>query len=425
MKFSKKSKIVPSIPEDILQKYYREISNEKIICRAPFTSMYFHPDGEVGACCLNKSSFHYGKYPKQSIKKILNSTPRKLHQKYLKNNNFLLGCKTCNDNLLNENFSGLLANGYKNQKIKPYITRIDFELSHVCNFNCIMCEQNKQSTNEIYNSSFLSEIQPNLKKIEYANFIGGEPFLINIYYDIWEYLLKNNKKCLINVQTNGSVYNAKITELLRNDKFRTVISIDSVNDETYSKIRQGGNLKEVLNNFQIFNDNMKRKSHTMQISVCPLRINRFEIPDIIEFANNNKCTIYFNQVEKPDNLSLQNIPESYLSELIQVYEKYLNTLPSNSDIEIKNKAALNGLINLIKHWHKAAITREALSVTIQKETITELLYQAITENNKSVIDEIINSIPDIIKVSHEKSAEITKLNFAKQIGLFRFCNIRL
>jgi molybdenum cofactor biosynthesis enzyme MoaA len=414
--FSKKAQIPASVPDEILQKYFHSISNEKIICRAPFTSLYFNPDGEVGACCLNKGSYYYGKYPEQSIKEILNLVPRKLHQKYVGSNNFLIGCEICNNNLLIENFEGLLANGYKFQEIKKNITRIDFELSHKCNYNCIMCEQNKHSNGEIYNSSFLSEIKPLLNNLRYANFIGGEPFLINIYYEIWEYLLQNNKNCLINVQTNGSIYNEKIKNLLQNDNFITVLSLDSIDTETYSKIRQGGNLNEVLKNFMIFNDSMKRKSHTMQISVCPLRSNRFEIPEIVRFANDNNCKIFFNQVEKPENLSLKNIPEKILSEIIEIYQKCIDSLPSTSDTEIINKNALIGLVNLLTHWKSQVIIQESESVIIKRQTIIDLFSHKEIEKYKSITDEIINRIPEFITVSKQRSIEILDLNFADKIA---------
>ena len=45
----------------------------KCICKAPFTSMYFRPDGSVTPCCFN-ITYNYGKFPENTVKEIWEST---------------------------------------------------------------------------------------------------------------------------------------------------------------------------------------------------------------------------------------------------------------------------------------------------------------------------------------------------------------
>lgn len=416
-KFNKN--ISSSVPDAILQKYHSSISNEKTICRAPFTALYFHPDGEVGACCLNKNSYLYGRYPTNTIKEILESTPRKVHQKYIRNNNFLLGCNICNDNLLNQNFSGLMANGYKYQSLKKHITRIDFELSHQCNFDCIMCERDKTSSNSFYNNDFIEEIKPYLKKLEYANFIGGEPFLINIYYQIWEILLDVNPNCLINIQTNGSILNDRIIKLLENKNFITVISLDSVNNTSYSEIRKGGNLNLVLKNFEIFNKFMQNKSRNMQISVCPLQTNYNEIPDIIDFANNNKCYIFFNHVDKPKELSLKYFNSEKLNKIIEIYSLYSQNFNTDLEHTKQNLRALLGLIQLLKAWQSEALEREKNSVLVLKNDISEFFAKIKDNYNKNIADDLVKLLPENFMISEPKYREILETDFEDKINQLR------
>lgn len=417
--FSKKPKISASVPVEILQAYYRKISSEKLICRAPFTSLYFHPDGEVGACCLNKKSYFYGKYPKNSIKEILVSIPRKVHQKYINENNFSLGCTICNENLNNENFYGLLANGYKNQSIKNHITRIDFELSHECNFDCIMCERDKNNAESIYKENFIKEIKPLLRKTEYVNFIGGEPFLINIYYDIWTILKETNPSCLINVQTNGSILNERILKILENKNFLTVISLDSVNKATYQKIRKGGQFDSVLSNFDVFNQSMQRKEKTMQISVCPLRTNRNEIPEIIEFANNKSCTVFFNHVERPKELSLKYLASTELQIIIESYKNFGLQLNSNAEHVKNNLKALQSLIMLLTKWYEDAIEREKNAIEISNQYIASIFRNIKDEQNLKIINGLLSIIPETFMVSAAKYGEINLTDFEDKLNLLR------
>ncbi|MEJ5268461.1 MAG: SPASM domain-containing protein, partial [Bacteroidales bacterium] len=130
-----------NIKTDLTGEELSKITNKRI-CNAPFSALYFHPNGQITACCLNKNSFYYGHYPENNLKQILNSIPRKLQQEYVSAGNFQLGCKTCLENIKANNFSGLMLNIY-NPYDKKTIQRIDFELSHFCNLDCIMCLRDK------------------------------------------------------------------------------------------------------------------------------------------------------------------------------------------------------------------------------------------------------------------------------------------
>ena len=132
----------------------------------------------------------------------------KLHESDLSS-----GCELCLDIIKNKNFSGLLPPLYDivSSKISKYPTVMEFELSNNCNLQCIMCPGRNSSsfnTNEkaefIYDDAFLLQLEEFLPHLNEAKFIGGEPFLIPIYYKIWEILSlfdltkkDNNSICII------------------------------------------------------------------------------------------------------------------------------------------------------------------------------------------------------------------------------------
>ncbi|HNQ67652.1 MAG TPA: radical SAM protein [Bacteroidales bacterium] len=418
-----KSKISASLPDEVLSEYYAIIS-DKLLCRAPYTSLYFHPDGEVGACCLNKNSFFYGKYPRNNIEEILNSNRRKLHQGYVKSNNLILGCNVCQENLLAGNYSGVMSLGYKNQNLKNHITRIDFELSHQCNLNCIMCERDKGNPVMVYNSNFIEEIQPLLKNIEYANFIGGEPFLINIYYDIWNIINKINPKCMINVQTNGSILNERVINLLNNRNFLITISLDSVNKTSFEKIRRNGNFNTVIKNFHIFNQNMNGKLKTMQVSVCPLTVNRYEITEIIDFANTNYCNVFFNYVDNPKHLSLKYLSSEKLNETINNYKKYIKDYKLVTPHAKNNLEAIKGLLELLEKWNKDTVKREHESIEIQRQELVSIFSKIREEQNKEIINELLSILPKNIKLSKQKYKDVKSMNIDEKLNELKKRNLK-
>ncbi len=419
MIFKKKPKIEPSLSRDILMKYHNDTSTEGIVCKAPFTSLYFHPNGDIGACCLNYNKINYGNYPNQSIESIIKSGTRKNHQNYIENNNFTLGCDICQDNMQSEVFANLLATGYNNQNIKTHITRMDFELSYKCNLECVMCSLHSDSDKgSVYNDTFINEITPYLKNLEYTNFIGGEPFVIDIYYKIWERILEVNPNCIINIQTNGTIFNKRIKEIISNSQVSLVVSIDSLDEDRYAAIRKGGKIESTLKNTIRFNEAVQRKGKTLQLSVCPMRNNWIDIPQIIDYANNNDCIVYFNQVEYPIELSLKHIESKDLQKIIKSYKAKLSTTESNS-LETRNKNSFEGLIKLLETWYSAKKEDEQNLISVSSLEIMQTLNLVNSHKYKDIFRQIELCLPEKWEISSKRYNEITNTDYNKKLESMR------
>lgn len=428
MIFNKAQEIKPSLSNDIIRKYAEATSNDGLICRAPFTSLYFHPNGDIGACCLNYNKVSYGKYPQNSIEEIIKSASRLNHQNHLRNNNLNLACNTCQDILKAEVFTNLLATGYDNQNIKPHITRMDFELSYKCNLKCVMCDlHSEKDNNSIYSDSFIDEITPHLKNLEYANFIGGEPFVIGIYYKIWDRILAVNSNCIINIQTNGTIFNKKVEDVIASPQVSLVVSIDSLNADRYATIRKGGNVNTSLKNIQIFKDTVQKRNSNLQLSVCPMRNNWIDMPEIIEFSNKNNCIVYFNQVEYPIELSLKYIPSENLGTIIKFYKSELQKLSDNckdcnqetKKIKRNNLDSFHGLIKILENWRNQNQENEKNTVSLSKSDIEDLLKPLNSENYEGITSQLKTSLPDKWEVSSIRHIEIINTDFKERVDKMR------
>lgn len=413
MFFRKATNIAPSLNKQEIAEYKNISLTKGFICNAPFSALYFHPDGQITACCLNKNHFYYGYYPEKNISDIIDSIPRKLHQKYLSSANLELGCKTCLNNIKSGNFAGVMAkiyNGYNPQKIE----RLDFELSHLCNLDCIMCQRDKNfHSNTVYKDNFFNQIKNLLRKIKFANFVGGEPFLIKQYYDIWNFILENNPHCIIYVQTNVTILNDEIKNLLKYKNFITGLSIDSINKNTYSQIRRNAIFEDVMKNYIYFKENSLNKDYEFQVSVCPLRINRYEIPEIMEFFDTNSTTVFFNTVEYPENLSLLNLPSE---ELKKLYDFYKNKFDETSLNNKKNKQVADGFLLQINSWLKAAKEREKKSTIIYKSSLAMLFKNICGIRNQYIAEKILKFCPEKWFISNEKYNQIQEFDFNNKIN---------
>jgi len=428
----KRNKIKPTLPDNILQEYYAQYGKDKVFCRAPFNNLYFLPNGDVTPCCVNRLSYKYATYPPQSIKKIIASKKRKKHQKYIKNNNLSLGCDVCQNNMMSKNFASVLATAFKWQSLKKHITHIDFELSHNCNLKCVMCYRERNSDNKsIYGESFFNELKPYLKNLEFAHFVGGEPFMIDVYYKIWDYISKKNPNCHINIQTNGTILNDKITQFISLPKVSVVMSIDSVSPHTFETIRKGAKFENVLSNFKTINKIMQDKGINMQISVCPITLNANEIPELVDFANKEQCTIFFNYTFFPYYLSLKNLAHPKLQALTQLYKTHLENLTQNNNIEKNNANALLGLINQLKEWEKEALDKERNKTIIKKEEVVKIVshIEVATPNIQNIFFSQLEDSWEISTVTYNslnEKAFIEEVNFtvmAFKNGYFEEKNI--
>jgi sulfatase maturation enzyme AslB (radical SAM superfamily) len=373
-----------------------------ILCNAAFSSLYFIPSGEIKPCCALNNTYSFGKYPVTSIKKALKSKNRKTLQKHLKSNNFSFGCEACYTNLEAGNFEASMNTQYLKYKRNKYPQILEFELSHFCNLDCIMCylhTSEKQST--LYNDKFIAELKPYLKKAIASRYYGGEPFLIPIYDKIWNFIAANNPEMQVHIQSNGTVLNTRVKELLNKLNVFLGISIDAMHKDLYETIRRGANFDHLMQNLEYFNDIMIQQNKAINYSFCPMRINWQEIPEFFRFVNEKKGILFFNTLNSPQGLSLTRMPSSDLNELYQSLislqiDSYQNPHATRNLQKTKNLA--QSVLNI--HNRNATFEKEYpprsvsefksfFSKKLKNKTLEDSLFELLENTSEKKISSII------------------------------------
>ncbi|MDP6909849.1 MAG: SPASM domain-containing protein, partial [Flavobacteriales bacterium] len=211
----------PEFTQEGLKDYNqsRPLGPQKKVCWAPFKSLYFGHYGKAIACCYNRT-YILGNYPEQSIDEIWRGQQAENLRKYISNNNLDHGCQGCKSQILARNFDATKAKQYDQVKLNRngYPSVMEFELSNVCNLECEMCSgdfsslirqnrEGKPPLEEPYDEAFVEQLEEFIPHLEEVKFYGGEPFLIDIYYQIWEKIIEINPTVRISVQTNGTILN--------------------------------------------------------------------------------------------------------------------------------------------------------------------------------------------------------------------------
>jgi radical SAM protein with 4Fe4S-binding SPASM domain len=311
------------------------------LCQAPFTTMVFSQQGIINSCCANRS-FHLGKFPENTLEEIWNGEKIKKLRSEMDAFSFKTGCQQCELMLDSSNFKSLKIPHYdkaetlqKGMQLSyrdlKYPYRLDLELNNTCNLECIMCTGNYSSSirknrekKDLYISpyetdGFFEQLKPFLLNAKRIGFFGGEPFLVNTYYKIFDFLIENNLSPLCYLQTNGTVYSEKIKLYLEKLNINLSVSLDAATKNIYEKIRKNAIFERTISNMEKFRDILQSKKATFYISPVIFTENLFDIKNILDLANKFNAPLYFHHLEYPQLLCLKYETKEILKSALDFY----------------------------------------------------------------------------------------------------------
>jgi MoaA/NifB/PqqE/SkfB family radical SAM enzyme len=427
------------IISNVLMEEYnktRDTKDASLICYAPFVSINFEQTGKATACCYNRTHV-LGTYPQQSIREMWWGDKANELRAVIREKNLGGGCEVCSRQLESKNFFGTHARHFdpyadapeKEENKSPfgffkpaihnakkravnYPKAMEFELSNTCNLECVMCtgyfsssiRKNREKlppTPQMYDDAFVKQLEEFIPHLTDAKFLGGEPFLIDIYYSIWESILRINPNMLIHITTSATVLGGRAKNLLESLRCGIVISIDSIVKETYEHIRTNARYERVMENVEYFHKYTKEKKTWMSFAVCPMTINWNEIPDMVTHCNKEDIYMFFNTVFKPEEYSLRFLPARILGNIISHYKSV--NFPPIRDVHGHNVNSFNDLIKQLERWHEDAVNHERL----QMQTV-----QAIAGNLNTLTASATGSISPPVQTLLKHLLDFVKLKVA-------------
>ncbi len=205
----------------------------------------------------------------------------------------------------------------------------------------------------IYSAKFVKELEKFIPNLKLACFLGGEPFLIEIYYQIWERIIEINPGCSIYVQTNATVLNDRIKSILNKGKFFISVSLDALDKTIYETIRINADHDKVMQNICYFDEYSKKNKKYLIITVCIIQQNWQELPKLLEFCNKYNLQIFFNKVNDPENCSLKYLSSEKLLEIFNYYKTIV--FPENNELQTINKIRTEAFIGYIREWYQDSL----------------------------------------------------------------------
>lgn len=249
---------------------------------------------------------------------------------------------------------------------------LDLKLGTICNLKCRICgtwSSSKWAQEDIERQSrgdkkttpaykqlklgewprrapaFWSELETLLPNVEYFEFTGGEPFLIQEHIDLLQRAvdLGYSKNISIHYNSNGTVWTAKLEELWQHfKKVEIAFSIDNIG-KRFELERSGANWDEVCQNIESAKQ-FRKRSNNIHLQVCTtVNIqNVFYLRDICSWLEAQKFdSVHFNILHDPEFMCIATMPAAAKAVVIDQLQFAKDNM-FRADIEAIIKFIQNG-----------------------------------------------------------------------------------
>lgn len=165
--------------------------------------------------------------------------------------------------------------------------RLVFELTNLCNLNCIMCGRNAADFKPtVFDMEWFRWFEPMFDSIEEVTLMGwGEPTMHPHFKEMLEIIDKHAARKYF---CSNGMNLSKLKKALFDyhvDVF--AVSLDGATHETNSRIRRGSDIRLICNNLKdIVRIKRERKLSYPWINFvfCAMKSNLHEIPDLVQLA---------------------------------------------------------------------------------------------------------------------------------------------
>jgi len=260
---------------------------------------------------------------------------------------------------------------------------IDLKLGNICNLKCRVCgswSSSKWAAEEMdyvkaqgkdpkahqayiwlkqgnwprKTETFWDNMRSLLPNIQYLEFTGGEPWLIEEHWELLRYAVDNgySKNIEIHYNTNGTISPVDFFNIWENfKKIEIAFSVDNVG-ERFEYERYGASWKEVNENIdrlwlsrsiKKLHEQSNQDNFATQLCFTVNIQNVYYLDELLAWADTKHFdSIHFNMLHGPDHMSVQSMTPA-AKEL--VLDKLKRMFWTNNDYQ----SDIQGVINFIEH----------------------------------------------------------------------------
>lgn len=262
-----------NINKDVKNSDLSEPDTSGLFCQQPFANLEVNQWGQARTCCAYWMNKSIGNIKTKPIEDVINSEQaQKIRASILDGSFKFCNKMTCpliqgnclpkKEDVTDPYYKDIIDNNRTHINTVRYVNFL-WDLS--CNLECPSCRKMKilnvkgddyQQSLDIQNSVINYVFNSNTQDEVIFNITGsGDPFGSKIFRDfLIDFDGTKYPHIKINLQTNGVMFTKKMWELMSkcHDNIGTVlVSIDAATEETYDKVRVGGDWKILMSNLDM------------------------------------------------------------------------------------------------------------------------------------------------------------------------------
>lgn len=209
---------------------------------------------------------------------------------------------------------------------------VSTELTNNCNLTCAECSTGSGHMQrprgfmdiELFNK-VLKELRPYLYNINL--YFQGEPMMHPLFFSF----VRNSRNTHSVVSTNGHYLSEENAEkIVQSGLNKLIISLDGIDQDTYSAYRGNGSAETVINGIKNVADARKKFKSTLKIEIQFLvnRINEYQIPQIRRLTDMMKASLRLK--------SMQIINKEEIGSWLPVNSRFRRYRMKDGEYVIKN-----------------------------------------------------------------------------------------
>jgi MoaA/NifB/PqqE/SkfB family radical SAM enzyme len=280
-------------------------------CSAPTRNLQFLPDGSIRACSQNL--WPLGNVRSDELGEVWNGDRRIELIDRLGHGDLSRGCETCGAEFLAVGRSNSFAGQFDRLADvgdPDWPARLEFSLSEECNLECVHCygaiqelRRNVPDSSK-FDDRFVEQLEPFLLHATEAVFGGGEPFVIEANYRVWERIAAVAPGLPCTIVTNGTHWTADIEALMDRLNVGFVVSIDGATAPTFEAIRVNASWSQVRDNLDRIRSHVTAHGTWMSINFVLMDQNHHELGLVAELADDLDAGLSVVLARHPDSCAI-------------------------------------------------------------------------------------------------------------------------
>lgn len=325
--------------KDELQKTLRMFDDKNLdknkFCVMPFVNIILEPNGDIGLCRHKGTEFTFGNIREKTIDEIWSSKEVINWRKDFLSNSpqvckFELIDRKCN---LCPELNKLLPYADLENTENPKILRLTANLNGRCNLECQMCHVWKLPNGFYTDENFwIPAREKFFKEIKEVDMLSGEPFIQKDTYRLIDEVSSVNESCLWTFTTN---LHWNLTDEIKKNLNKInikniIVSIDSLDNDVFSKIRKKGNLDFAIKNLDALieyeHERIEKGLSKLNIRLhCLIQQDNWkEAKKVIDFCLNKKIIPFLSYLYEPEQFSLSMCDYKTRVNILDFYFQNLN-----------------------------------------------------------------------------------------------------